>query len=202
MSAPKFSTEAVVLDRAEHGEHFLKLSVLSPEEGLLVCLRRMSRKQPGTQPDLFDELALDLERKGGGGPAFVREVEILRRREAIGQSYRALEAAGALSRVVLRNAVHIEDLPSLHALVVRALDCWAHGEPPQAVLLKTLFLLVRSEGYPVAEDWLPRLEPDLREAAVTTLQTPLKDLQIDPKMQKSLAQSFEDWMRHNTDFIL
>ena len=58
----------------------------------------------------------------------------------------------------------------LFTLTERAFDAFAAGKAPDVVLLKSVYLLLKDEGYPVRESWWPTLRADLRETAKRQLQ--------------------------------
>ena len=86
----------LVLGREPSGESHVLLTLLEPEEGILRCLARASRRAGSVQPDLFDEAEVTLGRASGGANRFVREYRPLRRQPGIGRSHTALERASRL----------------------------------------------------------------------------------------------------------
>jgi recombinational DNA repair protein (RecF pathway) len=193
----------ICVDRQPHGEHFFKLALLTADNGLLYCLRRVSRKQATSGlPDLFDDLSCNLECKGADGPCFVREDRVEKRRSGIAGGYRRLKGASLLATLSLKNARHIERLDSFYELVRTGLDAIDAGHSPEAVLLKALYRLTRDEGYPIREDWHKRLSEKAQTVATYTLKTPLKHISIDEQVIRDLRRSLEGWMIDETDFLL
>jgi hypothetical protein len=89
-------------------------------------------------------------------------------------------------------------------LTAQAFDAFAEGKAPEVVLVKSLYLLLKDEGYPVRESWWPMLRPDLRGRAKDLLQQPAP-LQIDGDTREAcerIEQHLTHWMRHQTDLII
>jgi len=197
--------EALVLKTESSGESFLKLHLLTVESGIFLCLKRLSKK-PGTSttPDLFDQAAILLETSQQGTMRFVKDYQLIRRREAIGQSYRSLRHASRLSQLLVSNGAHMPESEQLFELTARAFDAFAAGKAPEVVLLKSLYLLLKDEGYPVRESWWPTLRMDLREAAKRILRAP-SPAQIETTERETcerIEQHLTLWMRHHTDLIV
>jgi hypothetical protein len=92
----------------------------------------------------------------------------------------------------------------LFALTERAFDAFARGKAPEVVLLKSLYLLLKDEGYPVRESWWPTLRTDLRWAAKQILSEPSPD-KTEPTARETcerIEQHLTLWMRHHTDLIV
>jgi recombinational DNA repair protein (RecF pathway) len=197
--------KALVLKTEPSGESFLKLHLLTAESGIFLCLKRLSKK-PGTSttPDLFDQAAILLETSQQGTMRFVKEYQLTRRREKIGQSYHSLRNASRLSQLLVANAAHMPESEWLFELATRAFDAFAEGKSPEVVLLKSLYLILKDEGYPVREAWWPTLHDDLRTQASQILREPAP-----ARLEKSAIESCERiekhltlWMRHHTDLIV
>lgn len=188
------------------GESFLKLHLLTAESGIFLCLKRISKKSgSSTRPDLFDQATVILESSQQGTMRFVKEYQLLQRREQIGQNYHSLRSASRLSQLLVSNASHMPESERLFELTLRSFDAFAAGKAPEIVLLKSLYLLLKDEGYPVRESWWPALRPDLKEAAVRILRTP-SPTQINSSSEKAICERIEQhltqWMRHQTDLIV
>lgn len=197
--------EAVVLKTEPSGESFLKLHLLTAESGIFLCLKRISKKAgTSTAPDLFDQAEIILETSQQGTMRFVKEYQLIRRRERIGQNYRSLSSASRLSQLLVINAAHMPESQVLFELTARAFDAFAEGKAPEVVLLKSLYLLLKDEGYPVRESWWPTLRADLRESAKRLLSEP-SPAQIDKPERDTcerIEQHLTQWMRHHTDLIV
>ena len=118
--------EALILKTEPSGESFLKLHVLTAESGIFLCLKRLSKKADrSTTPDLFDQAAVMFETSQQGTMRFVKEYQLIRRRERIGYNYRCLQNASRLSRLLVSNAAHMPESEVLYELTARALDAFA-----------------------------------------------------------------------------
>ncbi len=197
--------EALVLKTEPSGESFLKLHVLTAESGIFLCMKRISKKAgTSTTPDLFDQAAIYLETSQQGTMRFVKEYQLIHRRETIGQNYRSLRSASRFSQLLVSNAAHMPESKVLFELTARALDAFAGGKVAEVVLLKSLYLLLKDEGYPVRESWWPTLRADLGEAARRILREPAPT-QIDGagrELCERIEQQLTQWMRHQTDLIV
>lgn len=200
MSAQNLVTTATVLDRAATGEHWLRLALFSPEAGLLDSLQRLSRRAATTAPplDLFDEARLTLESRNQGRTWFVREATPLRRRPGLGTSYAALREASRFARVLARNPLHEDSRENVYALLHRALDAWEMAVRPDAIYLKSLFLLARDEGYPVREEWRAQLDAADRAPLDRILREPAAEQTTPPRDVARLASALEEYLRQTT----
>ena len=197
--------EALVLKTEPSGESFIKLYVITAESGIFLCMKRVSKKaNSSTIPDLFDTAVILLETSQQGTMRFVKEYQLRQRRDVIGQNYRSLRSASRLSQLLVANASHMPESKWLFTLTERAFDAFAAGKAPDVVLLKSVYLLLKDEGYPVRESWWPTLRADLRETAKRLISKP-SPAQIDKAEQKtceSIEQDLTQWMRHQTDLII
>lgn len=189
---------ALVLGLEPYGEGFLRLTLLGREHGLQTVLLRQSRQK--SPPDLFDCLEVQWQQRSAGGPGFAGEFRLLRRFENLGLSWAALKAASAHARIIVDNAAHLEDPAPIHDLTLRLLENLQAGAPPGLASLKALYLLARSEGFPVKEAWLARLTPDLRRRTIAALQASLA-AQASPDADEALA-SLRHWLQREADFHL
>ncbi len=212
--------EGLVLDREPAGERFLRLTLLSPTLGLVSVLVRESRPAggkssastkksggPAQRPDIFDHASVRLQipEAGGGHPHlyFLTEYKVLRRHAGLGRSYAALEAAAGLSKLVSHNSKHFETCAPVFDLCKKALDALDSGAPPEAVRLKTLFILARAEGYAAREHWLPTLPAASQALAFAVLNRPAAEAAAlavgDATQLPKLRQNFERWLSEHTD---
>ncbi|MFP4166818.1 MAG: hypothetical protein ACLFUF_06590 [Opitutales bacterium] len=196
---------ALVLRVSPSGESFLKLDLLSPEEGILTCLKRVPKKKAAkTTPDLFDTASLQLETARQGNTRFVGEYELVCRRNAIGASYSALRNASDFCALLIRNATHMADSEELFQLTERTLDAFASGRPASVVFLKAVYLLLKHEGYPVLESWRPQLPPALRSPADHLLHTPAAS-PMKPELEDACSRTTDhlcQWLSRETDLVL
>jgi len=203
MASKSLVVQGLVLGHEEPGEGHRDLNLFSAERGLLRCRRRLSsKKKHSPVPDLFSEIEIELKPLSGGHLYYFREWEIIRSRQGIGFNYRRLEAAGALARTLLKNARWLETFEYAVELLGKAFDALEAGSPPEAVRLKTLFLLIHSEGYPVEEDWrMTWLESD-RNAIIALMTNSVDACAADSSDLMRWRRSLEQWTVAKTDFIL
>ena len=198
--------KALVLSLESSGESFLKLTVLSPESGAFYCLKRIAKKKSSTTdtPDLFDTAEIDLDTTKQGSALFVRNYRSLNRRSEIGQNYHKLLAASEFSALLAMNSPQMGDYADLYHRVERSLDAFCERAHPTIVLLKSLYLLLKDEGYPVRESWWPNLPSTLREAAKNILNQPTPDaeLAIASNDCQLLTKNLYMWLQQETDLIL
>lgn len=197
--------EALVLKTEPSGESFLKLHLLTAERGIFLCLKRSSKKAgQSTAPDLFDHASVSLENSKQGTMWFVKEYQLLQRRETIGQNYRSLRDASRFAQLLVRNAAHMPESYILFDLTQRALDAFAANKASEIVLLKSLYLLLKDEGFPVRESWWPDLPAAWREPTKAILKQPTPT-KIDAETRdlcERVEQHLTRWIRHSTDLIV
>lgn len=197
--------EALVLKTEPSGESFLKLHMLTAGRGIFLCLKRISKKSTeSTKPDLFDQASVQLENSKQGTMLFVKEYQLLQRREAIGLNYRSLRAASYFAQLLVRNAAHMPESELLFELTARTLNAFAEGKAPEIVLLKGTYLLLKDEGYPVRESWWPELPAEWREPSRELLKLPSPqktDSEVRERCEQ-IQQHLHRWMRGNTDLML
>jgi recombinational DNA repair protein (RecF pathway) len=197
---------ALVLRKEPSGESFLKLHLLDPENGLQLCLKRVSSKGSSKkpQPDLFDtaEVRIDLSKQGS--TAFVAEYRVMQRRTNIGLNYSRLCYASDFANLLILNGTHMADLGALYNLAARSLDAFSERNSPSVVFLKSLYLLLKDEGYPVRESWWHQLPSELRELTRDLIQQPSPD-QLTPQAKAACEATIRHlllWIRRETEFSL
>jgi recombinational DNA repair protein (RecF pathway) len=196
----------LVLRLESSGESFLKVHLLGPEDGLFLCMKRVSKKGPSNQPvpDLFDTAEVSLETSKQGTMQFVRDYHPIVRRTQIGRNYRRLQRASEFSQLLVLNAAHMPDLPTLYQLVARSLDAFSQRSTADVVFLKSVFLLLKEEGYPVHQSWWSHLPPTLRAATKPLIEQPSPDA-LDPETQRACLAAIQhllNWLRRETELIL
>lgn len=200
------ATPFLVLRLEPTGESFLKMHMLGTDEGLLLCLKRLSRKQRSEKPspDLFDTAEIQLERARQGTLQFVSGYHPIERRSAIGHNYRRLQRASQFCQLLVHNATHMPDLPALYRLATRSLDAFATRPTPDVVFLKSLFILLQEEGYPVRESWWPHLPTSLKATAKALIEAPSPEQLGDAKRADCLQAIalLSSWIRRETELIL
>ena len=196
---------ALILSLAPSGESFLKLTALSAETGAFFCLKRISPKNPlKDMPDLFDTAEIDLETSKQGNALFVRDYRTLNRRSAIGTNYRKLQSASEFCALLAKNGPHMGEYAQLYQLAERSLDAFAERATPSIVLLKSVYLLLKDEGYPVRESWWPQLPGNLRATSKTLLNQPTPDSAEKETLQacEAITQNLFRWLQRETDLML
>jgi hypothetical protein len=202
MASPSFSTEGLVVARGDLIERHCDLSLFSTQRGLLKCRRRLASNKSSMVPDLFSDIEALLNPIGGGQLYFVGEWRLLKSRSGIGLDYRRLEAAGALARMVSLNARWLATFDEASVLLGKALDALDEGAPCEAARFKAIFLLVRSEGYPVEEDWRMNRVAEDRDALRYLLLNPIKSCELSTNDIKRWRKDLEKWVVAETDFVL
>ena len=200
------SHQVLVLRKEPSGESFLKLHLLGPELGCQLCLKRVATKKPSQMPapDLFDTAEVQLESSKQGTALFVGDYQITRRRSEIGFNYRALRHASDLSNLLVHNGSHMADLPALYQLAERSMDAFAERLEPSVVFLKSLYLLLKDEGYPVRESWWPQVPSQLRRDTRQLLARPSPE-SLPADIRTSCEASVHhllQWLRRETDLSL
>lgn len=196
----------LVLRKEFSGESYLKLHLLGPELGMQLCLKRIATKKQSSKaaPDLFDTADVQLDTSRHGTAQFVGEYEVVERRDKIGLNYRALKYASDFSNLLIQNGGHMADLPALYALAERSLNAFADQLEPSVVSLKSIYLLLKDEGYPVRESWWPQVPAAQRAITRDLLALPSPG-SISPEARESCEASLENlqrWLQRETDLTL
>lgn len=202
MSLASFAIEGLVVGREEPSEKFRELTLFSATEGLLKCRCRLSTSKTTSVPDLFSDVETVLNPMSGGHLHYLGEWRCLRSRIAIGLDYRRLEAAGALARIILRNARWLETFEHASKVIHQALDALDLEISPEAVRLKALYMLVHSEGYPVFEDWRSGISDLDRNGIDAVLNHPVSSCDF---MEEDISRwriDLERWIASKTEFVL
>jgi hypothetical protein len=204
MPGAPLQTTAFILTRQPSGsDTFEQLTAFSAEHGVLHLLRRLKPGKTSATPlDLFDETELWLETSNQGHTWFIKEHRHLHRHEGIGRSYDTLQAAAAIGALLARNPVPDESREAVAGLLRTSLGALASGGRPDIVWLKTLYCLLRDEGYPVKQQWWPALQDADRDAAAQLLNQPLASQTADSATVARVARRLEDWVRTETEIKL
>ena len=202
MTLPSFSTKGLVVARGDLIEKHCDLGLFSSQRGLLKCRRRLASNKSSMVPDLFSDIEALLNPIGGGKLCFVGEWRLLKSRPGIGLDYRRLQAAGALARMVSLNARWLATFDEASILLGKALDALDEGAPCEAARFKAIFLLVRSEGYPVEEDWRMNWSEKDRMALLSLLLNPIKSCELPTNDIERWRRDLEKWIVAETDFVL
>ncbi|MBL9219248.1 MAG: hypothetical protein JNG82_12205 [Opitutaceae bacterium] len=196
---------AFILARQPSGaDNFEQLTAFATDHGVLHCLRRQASGKTATATplDLFDEAELWLESSNQGRTWFIREHRLIRRHDGIGRSYEALRSAAALGALLARNPVPDESREAVAGLLRTSLAALAAGGRPDIVWLKSLYCLLRDEGYPVKQQWWPQLGDADRDTAAHLLNQPLAAQTADATTVARITRRLEDWVRAETEIKL
>ncbi|AOS45345.1 hypothetical protein Verru16b_02426 [Lacunisphaera limnophila] len=215
MPGPQLQTTAFILARQPSGsDNFEQLTAFSAEHGVLLCLTRLpktakpaSARRTSAAPnegrlDLFDEAELWLESSSQGRTWFIKEHRLILRHDGIGRSYEALKTAAAFGTLLARNPVAEESRAPVAALLRSSLGALAAGGRPDIVWLKTLYCLLRDEGYPVKQQWWPLLPAGDRNTAAQLLNQPLAAQTADAPTVTALTRRLEAWVAAETEIRL
>lgn len=204
MPGQQLQTTAFILSKQLSGsDKFEQLTVFSGEHGVLHCLRRVTQAKATSTPlDLFDEAELWLESSNQGRTWFVKEHRFIQRHAGIGRSYDTLRAAAAFTQLLTRNPVSDESRPVVAELLRSSFAALAAGGRPDIIWLKTLYLFLRDEGYPVKQQWWPRLPAADRELAAVLLNQPLGAQAAETDAVGKITCRLEEWVHAETEIRL
>jgi len=203
MPGPTLLIDGIVLLRESTGETWLKITLLSPEEGVVHFLQRISHHTLSASPvDLFDRVNATLERRTSSGIWFAREVRVNTRHPGLGHRYPALREACVFARVLSSNPVHEDTRKSVFDLLARALQAWERGDREDVVGFKCLYVFARDEGYAVKEGWWPQLPNQEQVQAASLINLPIRNQEIGPEQVASIRRSLEHYLVNFTDIRL
>lgn len=204
MPGPQLHTVAFILARQPSGsDKFEQLSAFAPDHGVLSLLARSKQTKSAPSPlDLFDEAELWLESSSQGRTWFIKEYRLIHRHEGIGRSYEALKVAAAIARLLTRNPVPDESRGPAGELLRISLGSLADNGRTDLIWLKTLYCLLRDEGYPVKQQWWAQLPVDDRQAAAQILNQPLAAQSADPTVVARIIRLLETWVGTETEIRL
>jgi recombinational DNA repair protein (RecF pathway) len=196
-------TEAILLVQKLTGENTNRLSFLAPGHGHLTVFKKVGKSiSRKAQPDLFDTATIHLQTSKDGKYHHLGSYHPSHRRSQIAKKYENFQAACNLATFMNMNASWIEDSTSTYRLLEKALDAFNDSEVhPSIILLKTHYVLLQQEGYPVRQDWRVNLPRDDQENLAKFLHQPLKDLQqVATGASESILSKLFNWSRHHTSF--
>jgi hypothetical protein len=204
MPGQQLQTTAFILARLPSGsDAFEQLTAFSAGHGVLHLLRRVKQAKTASTPlDLFDEAELWLESSSQGRTWFIKEHRFIQRHEGIGRSYAALQVAANFGRILSRNPVGDESREPVTALLRSCFGALAAGGRPDIVWLKSLYCLLRDEGYPVKQQWWPELQPADRDLAAQLINQPLAGQAAEPAAVARIAKRLENWAGAETEIRL
>ena len=156
------------------------------------------------RPDLFDTADLQLETSKQGTARFVREYHLVSRRLSIGASYHTLRHASEFAALLARNAPHMAEPAELFQLAERSFDAFAERKAPEVIHLKTVYLLLKNEGYPIREAWWPQLPNHLKEPAREAINSPAPESTSKEVrgVNETVLQNLYFWLDRETDLEL
>jgi hypothetical protein len=204
MPGQQLQTVAFILARQASGsDSFEQLTAFSADQGVLLCLRRTKQSKNASTPlDLFDEAELWLESSSQGRTWFIKEHRFIQRHAGIGRSYEALKTAAAFGTLIARNPVPDESREPVTDLLRSSLGALAAGGRPDIVWVKTLYCLLRDEGYPVKQQWWPQLPATDRDIAAQLLNQPLASQTADAPTVARITRRLEEWVAAETEMRL
>ncbi len=194
-----------ILSRAVHGEKFWKLSTLSAEEGVMVFLMRQATKKTGTiAPDIFDEAELVPDRKkaGSDAPPFAKEYVLLRRHTGIARDYSGLVYAARFAGILEKNAFPPDARGAVFSLCHTAIEAFSEKPRKETAYFKALWLLAKTSGLPVREDWFRALAFSEKTTVAQILRSPLEALPVPANEVEYLVGRLEFWLSREQDFSL
>lgn len=205
MSLPATSERALVLRIARSGESFHKIDIITQESGAFLCLKRISKKNLlDSKLDLFDTADVHLEPSKQGAARFIKEHQLVQRRNDIGKSYNTLCQASDFCALIAHNGPHMADPAILYKITERTLNAFAEKGAPEIIFLKALYLLLRDEGYPVRESWWPQLPTHQREPARQLINNPTPESATAELIETctQINHNLRNWLGHETDLRL
>ncbi|PWU06284.1 MAG: hypothetical protein C5B43_01995 [Verrucomicrobia bacterium] len=201
MSKRSLESTVLVLNKEKSGENFLKFELFCPNNGKIISLNRLSSKSPNSFLDLFDISTIHLTFPQLGAFAFIKDFHTLFHHQNISKNYNSFYYASLWMKILSLNLEHIDNLKNLFSLTQKALNAFNLSLKPQSIYLKTLYLFIRSEGYPIKEDWLPNLPQNLLTEAISILKNPLTLQETSDTVSEELIQNLYFWIKQKTDII-
>ena len=169
----------------------------------MLCLKRRSNKPSvKTQPDIFDYAAVELDQSVQSKVCFMRDFQLLKRYQAIGNDYKTFFYASDFSRILTRTLMHADFSPSAYQLFAQAMESWETNIRPEAVFFKSLYLFVRKEGYPIKEQWWKSKSLSKRDAVASILKHPLNEQEIPASTIESLNKDLKKWVTDYTEILI
>ena len=196
--------QGCLLRKTPSGEHYTLLVFFLREYGLQMTLCRKRSKASATvnEPDLFESGEVDIEKKGDSKPGFLKEFIPHNRYPGIARKYHVLEDACRLARYYEKNLVHMEFYDSAWELLHTALESFSEKRQSGVILLKSLFVFAKLEGYPVRDNWLRQLSPQTRKQIANLIQAPVDTLDVDTSQVSAWMKSLEQFLTHHTDILV
>ncbi|MCH2156732.1 MAG: hypothetical protein MK080_12125 [Opitutales bacterium] len=176
-------------------------------EGLKTTFFRLSQKSSTPPPPLLAtcDITYDHPKKNPEDSPFIREWQLVTDRSAIAKPWKRLQASCYFATFLRLNASHFPDPADVFEYTETVLDAFHMHPHFSAVLLKGITRLLRAEGFPVIEAWLPRQPQLILDSMTTLLRHAIAEPQIaelDDKLLSSCWHSLRSWIEHDTDFLL
>ena len=153
-------------------------------------------------PDYFDIISAKLSAKSKNSPFFIESFEISEKLCENSANYNSLVAIGKIARVIIKNAMFLEDCSRIYRTFSSAVKSYKNTSTPEIVNIKWLYDFVKSEGYPVMEDFLSALPDSYYNNFLDIVKTPVLGCVVDKDDAKYLLKLFETWVSLKTDIVL
>ncbi len=203
MTAGSVAISGILLAREPSGERFVKLTLLSPADGLVCCLLRVSKKSAMSVPDIFDEAEITLDAPNGAGPRFAGDYRVITRAPAgLAGDYARFANACRFALVPAKNPPPDDTAGEIFLLLRDALSAFAARPRPDCALLKSLWKVAKIEGWPVREHWLNGLAAGDAREAVSILTEPLDAQTVPEKTVLRLTRALEAWLAGECHFVM
>lgn len=193
---------ATVLHRELTGENHYRIHTFDSVKGGCRLLFRHSKNKGNTPPpDLFDSGEFEIE-AARGDSWFVKEFRLESSRMAIPRNYSVFKYACQFVEIFRRNTEHIHDALGPAEVLEKTLNAFENGIRPDVTLFKSLYLLARSEGFPVKEQFIADLPSSGRALAVELLNLPLDEQTAPPAKVEPLIHRMRIWLTSHADFVI
>lgn len=203
MAGCQLSIEGFLLSKELTGESHYRYQIFTYKKGLISCLKRRSNKPSiKTQPDIFDYASVELDQSTQNNIYFMRDFQLLKRYQTIGNDYKTFFYASDFSRILIKTLMHASYSPPVYQLFAQALESWASNIRPEAVFFKSLYLFVKKEGYPIKEQWWKSIIRSKRDAVASILKYPINKQETPVATIESLNQDLKKWVTGYTDIII
>ena len=186
--------EAIVLDKSLRGEDFFLYTLISPTEGLCYCMKKIPSRKTAILPDFFEELFLKAEQPTSGSVFFMRDFECINKNLHLAQNYAAMMSAGEISKFIIQSANHLESTQKLYTYLKNALNAFQHKDKHDIVHIKWLYVFVKSEGFPIKEDFYSGLPPHEQEMFSTLILTPTEQVFLESELTEKLLRRLQFWI--------
>jgi len=203
MHKRSLDSTVLVLNKKKSGENFLQIELFCPKQGKILGLSRLSTKSSTKcLLDLFDIVQINLSLPTQGTHFFINECHPILQHHNISKNYNIFYYACHWIQILSRNLIYVDNLDYLFSLTQKTLNAFNLSSQPHSIYLKTLYLFLRHEGYPIKEDWLTHLPSQLLNHAIFVLKNPLIEQTTSVQILETLIQNLESWVKQNTALLL